>query len=125
MILNLMPPINFFSRALTLKRPTGAGSYDANGIWQRPTYADTPIRGAIQPITAQDIEMMPEGERRKQMVKLYTNAEIRVTGDTSQTESDLIDDNGRIYRAIGTYNRFVDGNYYKIVLEYLPEGVPS
>ena len=121
MILNMSSVVNFFARDLTLK-VAQAGTF-TDFDWVPGTYVDTPIKGDIQPLTAHELDILPEGERDKEIVKLYTTVRVYITGERFNTESDLIDDRGKIYKAIEVYDRFIDARCYKVILEFLPKGL--
>ena len=121
----LQSTTNFFSRKLTLKIAQ-AGSL-INGVWTKavPAYLDEEIIGDLQPLSSRELELLSEGERRKELIKLYTLRQIYISGQRVNTESDLIVDGTRVYKALKVYDRNATSGKYKVILEFLPHGVDA
>lgn len=115
MELSTLDAISYFSRAIVLKQKQ-PGNF-VNGRWVAGATVDVYIRGTLQPTTAEDLEILPEGSRKSGLVTLYTKSEIRIAGDTLNTESDLIVVSGKTYKALQAHDRTFLGGYYKIILE--------
>lgn len=113
----------FFSRNLILH--VAQQSFIINGRWQKPNPAHITqtIKGNLQPLTAQELTILSEGSRISETIKLYTLVKIYTTGQRNNTESDLIQDGEKVYKAIKVYDRSETSGQYKVVLEYLPEGI--
>ena len=86
---------------LTIKRQ-GAGSY-VNGRWTDGTTV-TPaptITANVQPANTRDLLLLPESERTKEWVKLYTSDLIRTMNEgTGGWAADEFTWNGYVYRVM-------------------------
>lgn len=116
-MLNLSPAVIFFSRTITL-RSRQAGTW-IDGRFIPGALVDSSIKATVQPSTARDLEILPEAERKKQTLTVWTTIEIKISGDSSQTDSDILLIDSKQYKAIHAYNRSLDGNYFKTLIELL------
>ena len=86
---------------VTIKRRT-AGSY-VNGDWVEGTTVDVVIQANVQPARDHEIMMLPESERSKEWLKIYSASEIRaqiegVGGhDSDEFDWESMED-GKVYR---------------------------
>ena len=121
MIVNMSAVVANFAVKLTLKT-TAAGSY-VNGKWVEGSQnTDIVFYGVIQPTTPEDLQILPEGERRKQMKTIWTKTLLKVDGNENNKNSDIIKDSkNRIYRVVQVSDRSENG-FYKAFAEYLPSG---
>lgn len=55
---------------------TGRGR-DSLGIYQEGSASDTTIVGSVQPLSGEDYRLMPEADRLKDVLELYTKSEIK------------------------------------------------
>ena len=63
------------SVCLTVKRKT-AGSY-VNSRWQEGTETTIKIKANVQPnLSGRDVRTLPEGDRSKKTIKLYTTSDL-------------------------------------------------
>jgi hypothetical protein len=86
---------------VTLRRPTGAGSYGTNGEWTDAATTDTTIKGSIQPPTGKELLDVEEAERTRDIRKIYSLTELRTaTEGTAATDADLIIFNSLTFKVI-------------------------
>jgi hypothetical protein len=124
-VLDLRQTTLYFSRDLTLLVAQPGAFID--GYWQKanPAYLSETIKGDLQTPNGKDLEMLPEGERLKSIKKLFTIKQLFAGGERVDTESDLINDNGKIYKVIKTFDYSEDSYTYKSLVEFVPTGIPA
>lgn len=103
--------IKCFDKDITRRR-WGAGSYDANGRYVEPSYSDATIRANVQPLSPEDLLRLPEGQRQKKTLTIFTPSDLRVVNDTTKTKADHIIDGGVTYEVYGIENWTDEGGYY-------------
>ncbi len=72
---------------LTVKRST-AGTY-VNGVWVA-TLSGVYVMAAIQPAMGADIMRLPEGDRTKKILKLYSADELLVHSESGRKPADIV-----------------------------------
>lgn len=115
MNLNMQPAVMFFSKRITLRKKT-AGSW-LDGRFTPGLTVDTQINATVQPATARDLEILPEAERRKQIMAVWALVPINISGDSSETDSDLLVIDGDTHKVIHVFNRSQNG-FYKVLAEF-------
>jgi len=98
----------------TFTRRRQTGSFDAHGVW-KATYADTQIVGVVEPMSTQDIAMMPEGSRLADMLTFWSTSEMR-TAAGKGTEPDILVRIGLSYRVLNV-NPWPERGYFKAIAE--------
>jgi len=83
---------------VTLKR-YGSGSY-VDGIYQPPTFTTKSIIASIQQPSLYEIDFLQSGEKSKDVRKIYTKHELRVSETRDGYQSDVIVYSNREYRII-------------------------
>lgn len=94
-----------------------AGTYsEATGLFdQGATEASFSIDAAIQPATPKDRELLPENERTKESIVVYSVAPLR-TSDVSQgLEADVVTWEERTWRVTSVENWAPEAGYYRSV----------
>lgn len=85
-----------FRRPFTVTR-TAPGSY-VSGNWVEGAASAIPITATIQPVSDKDLQMLPSGSRASDMVKIYTETELKTVGDQGANQSpDRITWQGSVY----------------------------
>lgn len=74
-----------------------AGSYGATGRYDAPAPTDTPTDAVVNPSTSKEIEKLPENERTKEAITVYTRNPLLTSDVSSQGKADQIVWNGRTY----------------------------
>lgn len=86
--------IDRFGATYTVRR-RDPGSY-VNGNWTPAgTYTEFQIIASIQPINGRELQMMPEGQRTREMVRIYTKSGLRPTIEQQNVKGDLVSYKGR------------------------------
>lgn len=90
------------SVCLTVKRKT-AGSY-VNSRWQEGTETTIKIKANVQPnLSGRDVRTLPEGDRSKKTIKLYTTSDINVAEQGELLEGDKVLWKGEWYEVRATF----------------------
>lgn len=85
-------------RALVLRRRAGAVAWDSNGAPVAPASADTAITGSVQPIGKDDVKRLPEGYRRDEWRKVFTETELHPLDQSSANPAgDQLVIDGKVY----------------------------
>lgn len=63
-----------FRRAITHRWYTGGEM--VKGRWVEGTFKENTIQASVQPLTAHQIQMLPEGRRNSKSYSIYTNADL-------------------------------------------------
>lgn len=88
--------ISRFGTTYTLRRYE-AGEY-VKGRWVAGgTYTETSIIASIQPVTGKERELLPEGERTKEVIRIYTKYGLRQAIEQQNVKGDQISYKGRVY----------------------------
>lgn len=80
-------------------RPT-AGTRGADGRYVPGAPSAASIAASVQPLSGKEVETLPEGERRRDWLKLYTHSELRPVDQHSGaagTAADRVIIDGAIY----------------------------
>jgi len=104
--------IKCFDKDVTRRR-WGAGSYDADGYYQEPSYSDSTIRASVQPLRGNELLRLPEGQRQLKNIKLCTPSDLRVVDDNTKTKADQIIDGSTTYEITTAEDWTDEGGYWK------------
>lgn len=98
-----------------------SGSY-VNGVWTEGT-ASTPrtAKGAIQPLNAQELEMLPEGQRKRASLKIYTSTELREVDEISKVKGDIVTVRGSTWEVQRVYKQATPFGHYKCLVTEVTE----
>ena len=104
--------------AAVLRRSEG-GTY-VKGEWVAPTPTDTDVEIiSPQPMTADELQMLPPGEQVRNYVKTWITSEVHLWSDTygpTLENPDLLIVNSRSYKIVQINNRSILGNFYRAVM---------
>jgi len=87
-----------FRQALTIKRQSA--STLVNGVYVNGAITTLTIQASIQPLSGEDVKMLPEGARVGDKVKVYTDTNLQVLGEALRIEPDVIVWRGHDYKCI-------------------------
>lgn len=76
--------------SLTLSRPDEAGEYNDDGLYGFSTESSIPILGSVQPATADDKKILPEGIRTSEAFMVWTTTPIYGDLDSPETVGDKV-----------------------------------
>ena len=95
MIVDVSAVVDSFAEAVTLRRY--AASTWAKGKATAGAATDTTIRGVVQPINARELDRLPEGERSRARLVLWTTTSVRTTTDVDGLPGDQVVYGGTVY----------------------------
>lgn len=101
------------SHTLTVKRAV-AGTYAA-GRYSAGAPATLSVSANVQPASAEDLALLPEGERTTDTIVVYTIAELQPTSQANGELGDLVNYQGRDYRVRHVEAWAPNGAYWRSV----------
>jgi hypothetical protein len=108
--------------AVTLVR-RGAGSY-VNGVWTLASDTTSTIQANVQPVRGHELVSLPEADRSREWIKVYTVGNVRGTqeGSLGGTSPDILIFDGRTFevKQVSTYKMGVL-DHSKILAGRIPE----
>jgi len=113
----------FFVRNAVLHKSQGVFYVKGNKTRNNPPFIASNIKAHKQPMTAQELAIMSEGERTRELIKIYTESLVKVSQD--DLECDILEIDNKFYKAIKVYDRNPTSGLYKVILDFLPRGLPT
>lgn len=116
-----------FARKITVSREL-PGSYDVRGQFIKGAQSNLEITASVQPISARERELLPEGTRIKEIFKLYTTTELLPPRGTPPVGGDVVTINGQKYLVTSCQDYSTHQSpsnairYYKAQAERIEEG---
>lgn len=101
-----------FQETISLESST-VGFWDDNGNWVPGAPVVLEIKAVVQPLSSDELLIVPEGERTKQLIKVHTKEDIKITNESTLTDADVFVYNGDRYTVINVLNRKRLGGYNK------------
>lgn len=106
--------IESFAEPIRILR-AGPTDVDSEGNVIKAKRKEIAIMAAVQPFSIGEMENLPEGERTKQMIKLYTSDALKLSQNESLKASDVVLYNGQCWEVQRT-EQWPDGlGHYKSV----------
>jgi hypothetical protein len=88
--------ISRFGTTYTVRR-YASGSL-VKGRWvPDASYTETEIIASIQPMSGRERELLPEGERTKEIIRIYTKHGLRQAMEKNNVKGDQVSYKGRMY----------------------------
>lgn len=85
--------------AITLTR-YGVGAYsDTTGQWVPGASTDSTLDAVVQPSTPKEIQALPENERTREAITVWTREELKTSDVVGSEQADQIAWKGRQYKA--------------------------
>lgn len=75
------------------------GSF-VRGEWVESAPTTFTFQGSIQPISAKDLELVPQGLEDRGMIKIYTNTELTISREGTNSSGDMINWQGSEWEVI-------------------------
>lgn len=85
-----------FSISLQVIRETKRGSY-VLGVWQGGQTSQIEILATVEPLDGNEIMLMPEGERTKEMIRIYSQQELFTADEQRSRKADIVCYEGRLF----------------------------
>jgi hypothetical protein len=89
-----------FAISITVIRQVAVGSYDTNGKYILPATQSIAMRASVQPLNDREIQMMPQGEWQKEMIKIYSDGYLKSSEEVGLEPADLVQYNGKTYKVL-------------------------
>lgn len=81
---------SFATDTITIKRYSG-GQY-IKGIWTEGVETTTTAKASVQPVSGNELMLLPEGRRNSESVKIFTTAQLKT--QSLQEKCDIIEIRG-------------------------------
>lgn len=91
--------------AISVRR-FGGGAHDATGRYSGSTSFDTPTDAVVNPSTSKEIERLPENERTKEAITVFTRNALLTSDVSAQNKADHVIWKSRTYQvwAVGDWS---------------------
>jgi hypothetical protein len=94
------------------------GKWNENGRYDKGTERRMPAAVvSIQPLTPDEVKLLPEGRRTAETLKMYLETQVRASDEKAQTAADRIEHAGKLYEVFGVedWSR-TDIPHFKVIL---------
>jgi len=109
---NVSSAFNGWTEVITVTS-FATGNYVA-GTYAKGVSSDRDIDGVIQNATPDDLQVIPEGMRTEEAIKIHTTEILKPVSGKNIESADLIAYDGDIWCVYSVANRKI-GNYYKAI----------
>lgn len=110
--------IDIPTTTITVTQPNLVGTYDANGryVEGEKTIINNVI-ASVQPLKPSEIQMLPEGRRNVEAIKVYTELKMFVSDEFNKKNASLILYDGKNYEVhmVSNWNIGTDIPYFKVI----------
>ena len=108
---------NLKTETVQVEFSSGEGSWN-KGEFQPPTKLTRDVVASVQPMNASDIFKLPEGERTKEWLKMYTEDRIFESQEDRNQQADVVIRDGKRFKVKGVanYNIGTSLPHYKVML---------
>ena len=89
-----------------------AGSY-VDGVWTPGTQTSGTGKGAIQPLNAQEVELLNEGQRHRAALKIYTTTELKEVDEIDKIKGDIVTTRGAQWEVQRVFKQSTPWTHYK------------
>jgi len=99
-------PKGQYKTPIVITRPAAGGTYDARGFYVGGGAASTiNTTASVQPASSKDLLLLPEGERTRETIKVYTGTELFTANIAASRPADRLAYDGRVFEImnVSTY----------------------
>ena len=112
-MIDVSDAFNDFLQPIVL-RSFVAGTRDPNtGAYIQSAPIITTIQAVVQVANADDLLVLPEGERMKKTIKIHSTSQLKTANENDKTSADRIEYQGELFKVMSEFNRATIGGYYK------------
>ncbi len=87
----------------------------------RPAPTSSTVRASVQPMNGEDVQLLPEGNRHADMLKLYTKSELRTADQHAGTPADRVVIDGKTYEVKESARYRTHQRHYRAVVARVDE----
>ena len=114
--------ISRFASPYTYARPNPQGTTAAGGAAPMTWAAKAPFSASIQPLSGRELMILPEGERTRERIKIYSETVLQVADQVRGTKGDLVQYNNRNWEVQAMQRWDLnDFPFYKYLAQLTPE----
>jgi hypothetical protein len=109
------------TRIYTVRR-TSAGAY-VDGVWEPGPIKTIEMRMSMQPLNGEEMLRIPEGQRNKEMRKVYSERRLFAQGELSLGRADIIKEGDNYWEVqrVEDWHRFFRAEVVKIEADKVEE----
>lgn len=86
------------NRMVSVTVTRGAPGQYVLGTWTPAATTDLTIKAHVQPASARELLILPEGERTKGAVRFYTTDPLQTASEYTQTPADVVAFDGQLWQ---------------------------
>ena len=107
-----------FRQPVTLKRVDGAPT-ETDGFYSPASRTSSTIQASIQPLKANEMQLLPEGRRDTESFRLYTDTQLFTAQTSTHKNADIVEFYGNEYEVLScaTWQNNVINHYKSIVIK--------
>lgn len=95
------------------------GSY-ANGLWSGGSPSETTIRAHVQNANPRDLQVLPEGLRTTESIKIFSKTLFKTVEEAGQTNADTVQYEGFNWLVHSVARRTIGGYFKSIAVRKSP-----
>ncbi len=84
-----MSLVEDFGETITIRRMSGNGAL-VNGVYRGAPTSDSKITASVQVLSANEMLLLPEGDRLKEAIKIYSDVPLMVSSNDNLREADVV-----------------------------------
>jgi len=98
------------------------GYYNESGKWIEPQPTSFTIKGTLQPLSPEEIRLLPEGRRTSESYNIFSKTELKLSSIENKTNPDIVLINGVKFEVIKV-NKWTNGiiDHYHIIIVKIDE----
>ena len=119
--INANAAFDVFRKDITLLR-TISGAY-TNGVWEAIQQTVSVIKASVQPVTPEEMQMVPENRRHDAKYSLYTSTRLRAANADLGLNADIVYLNDRPFEIIGAdyWQNGIINHYRGVTANHQPD----
>jgi len=108
--------ITTWNRTYTVTRPLAAATY-VKGRLVKAATEEIEIQATIQPLNSKEVLLLPEGQRTKETIKIYSATELNPGSNKTKKNGDTIayDGNGYEIISVADWSKMNGIKHFKMV----------
>ena len=108
-----------FAEPMRVRRMSGQGGYDSQGMFVPGTYQTFTITASVQPLNGREMQFLSEGTRNRETFKVYTDMKLRPVSERGSQSADRVEINGEWFEVISVidWSHHLALTHYKVIVQ--------